>query len=504
MLIGQGRVWMKEKKVEENQILKKNVAAIHICNVPLIQRKLHNVLMYLAVRSKPETNQPPEYCVSMPVLIGLLGYKSKDIAYLKSNLINLSRNNVEWNLFNDNHKEIEWGTASLLASARIRGGHCYFSFPLPLERMLRNPELYAKIDLQIQRRFSSRYALALYENVIRFVNLGCTRWIKVTLLKRILGIEEEETSLEFKYLNRLLKKAIDSVNDESDLFIEVEYRREARRITAVRFLVRFKENGVSPLPDPELVSEVMADETSIKERPAESLSLLEQAEAVPGHAHPLGVTNAQARGLGENHTESSDNDLIDHLCKYLGFDCQEAEKLLAEYDTNFILEHLDKVEMKYRQGEIRFVRPYLISTLQKATAARKALIEQECQNREQEERQRQKEAKLARKSEENRKQLEREYLDYRAKTLESVMQTLNGEFIEELDHSFSESIAGTPHGTTFRRRGFESTMIRRLYDNFLVDHLVEAHPQLSRNYFELYIAAESVVSETSERGIRSK
>lgn len=488
---------MKEYKIDENQILKKNVAAIHICNVPLIQRKLHNVLMYLAVRSKPPGNHLGEYCVSMPVLISLLGYKSKDIAYLKNNLISLSRNNVEWNLFSDNHKEIEWGTASLLASARIRGGNCYFSFPAPLECMLRNPELYAKIDLQIQRKFSSKYALALYENVIRFVNLGCTRWVKLELLKKILGIEEEEPNFEFKYLNRLLKKAIDAVNEESDLLVEVEYRREARRINAVRFLVRFKANGDTPIADPELVTEMMNNDKSTGTQRNSLQKLPDHDPNSINHLQDVIVTKVV--GQATNNSDLSDRSLVEHLCHHLGFSRDEAEALLAAYEADFILEHLDKVETKYRKGQIRFVRPYLMSTLEKADLARKAGVEEERRAKEVEQHKQKEAVKLAAESEENRKRLEKEYLAYRAKKLESLMQSLDAELIEELDQNFVESITGTPHHNLFRRRGFESKIISMLYDNFLTQQLVEDYPELSREYYSLTLGTKAAGPEAEEK-----
>jgi hypothetical protein len=314
---------------------------------------------------------------------------------------------VEWNLFSDNHKEIEWGTASLLASARIRGGNCYFSFPAPLECMLRNPELYAKIDLQIQRKFSSKYALALYETIIRFVNLGCTRWVKLELLKKILGIEEEEPSFEFKYLNRLLKKAIDAVNEESDLLVEVEYKREAPRITAVRFLVRFKANGDSPLADPELVPEMMRNDRSAGIQ-------INSLQKVPDHDpnsinHLQAVISTKTAIQATSNSDLSDSSLVEHLCHHLGFSRDEAEALLASYEGDFIREHLDKVETKYRKGQIRFVRPYLMSTLEKSDLARKAGIEEERRVREEEQRKQKEAVRLTTESDENRKRLEKDY-----------------------------------------------------------------------------------------------
>ena len=465
---------MEKTQTNDVQTLKKHVAAVHIHNVPLMQRKLHNVLMFVAIHSEPLKDSTSEYRISLNNLINLLGYNSKDITYLKNSLVNLSKNNVEWNLFDDG-QQVEWGTAALLASARIRKGQCYFSFPAPLEQMLRNPELYAKIDLRIQRKFSSKYALALYENVIRYIKIGYTRWIDVLLLKKILGIDESE-SIEFKYLNRLLKKAIKSVNEESDLQVEVRYKRESRRMIAVQFLVERRSNILTSLSNSALVEEIVYAEEG-KRKPSSKGTKKDPFVSDKGECGKSLVVLSSVREC------SVDKELFNRLVSYLGFTSDEAQILVDQYGVNFIKQHLGEVEEKYREGHIRWVRPYLISVLKKSHAARDALIEKERQDVIEHKRRFQEVTNRSRKTEELEKQLEKDYLIYRAKKLEAIIHDMNPNSIEDLDKHFAEWIKGTPHYKIFKSRGFDSPIICSLYDNFITEKFVVTNPELSREWF---------------------
>lgn len=474
---------MAEQSGEDSQTLKKTVAAVHICNVSLMQRKLHNALMYLAVRSKPLRSSTEEYQIPLTTLMTLIGYKSNNIAYLKESLVGLSKNNVEWNLFNDKHKEVEWGTASLLASARIRGGICFFSFPPPLERMLRNPELYAKIDLRVQRRFSSKYSLALYENVIRFVNLGYTRWIELSLLRKILGIEDEE-ELEFKYLNRLLKKAIEAVNEESNLAVDIEYKRKGRRVDAVRFLVKYElrlpELSDIPLSHPQLPPIDQSSNGALNEvGVAIEMGLVTQN--IPADVNPFG------RVSEPTSARAVQDDLLGHLCSYLGFESSEAERLIAEYGEEFIRSHLSEVEEKYRQGKIRWVRPYLTSALKKASVSIRSIIEEERRGVEQEKLALRHKVTDMQRQEQQQKEIERKYLAYRRAVLEEIIKTLSSETIENLDRAFAVSVRGTVYQRTYQSRGFESPTIQSLYEDFIIEQLIPGHPELSKEFFAQHV-----------------
>ncbi len=117
--------------------------------------------------------------------------------------------------------------------------------PRPTAKLF-NPEIYARINLGIQRKFTSGYALALYENCLRFRKVGSTGWLPLELLRKLLGIEDNSYYSDFRRLNsKVIKPAVQQVNKTSDIYLEAETKAEKRRITAIRFAV--KESPQLPL-----------------------------------------------------------------------------------------------------------------------------------------------------------------------------------------------------------------------------------------------------------------
>ena len=55
------------------------------------------------------------------------------------------------------------GHCGLLASADIKNGVCTYGFAPHLRLKLHNPRIYAKLNLRLQNRFKSQYALVLWE-----------------------------------------------------------------------------------------------------------------------------------------------------------------------------------------------------------------------------------------------------------------------------------------------------------------------------------------------------
>ena len=68
------------------------------------------------------------------------------------------------------------GVSSFLAQARPKGGVCDYAYSPALAEKLADPKVFALINLDIQRRFASGHALALYENCYRFVSTRSTGW----------------------------------------------------------------------------------------------------------------------------------------------------------------------------------------------------------------------------------------------------------------------------------------------------------------------------------------
>ncbi len=220
-----------------DQNLKKHIAAIHINNrLTLTQRKASNVLLYNAYESLLTARV---HRIRVKDLAEAIGFNTHNLDPLKEALKTLARTVLEWNILDEDGHQEEWGATTLLAQAVIKGGYCVYAYSPELCEKLYRPEIYALLNLSIQRKFSSSYALALYENCLRYRRIGTTGWIGLDILKRLLGISETDGYYQDfrKFNDKVIKPAVRQVNDTSDLLLEIDYQRDQRKVAAVRFRV---------------------------------------------------------------------------------------------------------------------------------------------------------------------------------------------------------------------------------------------------------------------------
>lgn len=131
-----------------------------------------------------------------------------------------------------------------LAEAKLWRGVCSYAYAPTMREKLANPEVYALIDLQLQRQFKSTYTASLFENVVRYRRVGRTPVIEVDTL---LALSGSKTYKQFEYLKRdVLTPAIDEINSKSDIRVSMlTARRLGRRVTAVQFEVREAEQSAA-------------------------------------------------------------------------------------------------------------------------------------------------------------------------------------------------------------------------------------------------------------------
>jgi len=217
----------------------KHSAAIHIQNnITLLQRRAWNVLLANAYDALPFEEKHGIHVVD---LTKKLEFDSKNDEYLKEALEALVGCKVKWNVLDKDNKW-EWGVTTLLAHATIKEGLCTYSYSPPLRERLHNPNIYARISLSMQNKFDSKHALALWELCLDYLDrtkqYGETPWIALETFRELMGISEEMYP-EFKKLNKwVIKDPIANINEVTDFRVEVEYRRQSRKINAVKFRMR--------------------------------------------------------------------------------------------------------------------------------------------------------------------------------------------------------------------------------------------------------------------------
>lgn len=242
--------------------VKKHVGAIHIDGqYSLLQRKIANALLWNAYDNLLEQDR---HQIKIKDLALIVGFDSNDIGLLKNAFRSLAKISLEWNLLDDDGQE-EWGIASMLSQAVIRGGRCIYAYAPDLKEKLYNPDIYARINLSIQRKINSGYALALYENCSRYRNVGSTGWVQIDVFRSIMGVSDSDYYKSFKNLNsKVIKPSLKAINASTDIKLEIELKRKGRRIDFIRFTVEENEQSCMFLEEPSepvinpLITEMMA------------------------------------------------------------------------------------------------------------------------------------------------------------------------------------------------------------------------------------------------------
>lgn len=213
--------------------LKKSVAAIHTSgDLSLLERKTSNVLLLNAYQNLITKRT---HKISVPLLCVMLGYDSHDIEKLKAALRKLASTTIEFNMMKDGKES--WKVMSMLSFGEIENGICTYRYDEYLAERLYDPEIYATINMAVQRKFDSGYALTLYENCLRYKSVGSTGWWDIERFRNIMGATAPLYD-EFKYLKReVVTKPLTHVNKVSDISLTAEFQKNGRQVTAIRFLI---------------------------------------------------------------------------------------------------------------------------------------------------------------------------------------------------------------------------------------------------------------------------
>ena len=329
--------------------VKKHVGAVHAkAPLSLLQRKVANVLLLNAFEELADDGVE-RHEIALRDLARICGFDSNNWEYLQDALRALTDVRIEWNVLDDKGKK-RWGRSAYLAEVELveRSGTAAYVYPPTLRRQLADPAVYARINLAIQARFGSGYALALYENCVRFRKVGTTGWISVDDWRGLLGVEDGQYA-EYKYLNKqVLKRAADEVNRFSDIRVEMETRREGRSVSHLRFAV------------------AEADDAAARAAADVGPAIREALGAVP-----------DPRALAPEPAEViADHPLADLQRRLLAFGLTEAQALdlSTEFDADRVARNLDHVEgevtrSKRGKGEVKNVAAFTVAAVRGDYAA---------------------------------------------------------------------------------------------------------------------------------------
>jgi hypothetical protein len=220
----------------------KHSAAVQIqSRITLLQRRAWNELLFHAYNELPNEER---HHIDLATLMARLEYHSKDESYLQEILERLVTCEVKWNLLGKDD-QWEWGVTTLLAEAKIRNGTLTYAYGPELRERLHNPRMYARLNLDMQNKFESKYAESLWEHCVDYFDIrrseGETPFIELDTYREMMGVEEGMYP-QFKRLNELvIKKPVKEINKVTNFQVTVDYKKSGRKVQALKFKVKLEQ-----------------------------------------------------------------------------------------------------------------------------------------------------------------------------------------------------------------------------------------------------------------------
>lgn len=290
--------------MEKHEFIKAS-GAIQVANVSknaltLQQMKTWNILLANAWHS---LKKDEIHSIHLLDLMRLLGEKHNNWAALKNNFRALAGVTVEWNVMNKD-KEMSWGVATLLSQAEIvNSTRLEYAYPPKIRDLLADPRIFARLSLLQQSVLKSKYSLILYEICTDYKGVKQTPFYPLEDFRRIMGIKDEEYPEFKRFSQRVIKAPIKEVNQKTPLEISVEYRRQSRRVTGLKFHIKEKDDFIFKGPAKAQMS--LPLESSVDPLHAKSQEIPVEKERVPvfKELRKAGLREDDARTLLQQHSD---------------------------------------------------------------------------------------------------------------------------------------------------------------------------------------------------------
>lgn len=273
--------------------------------VTLTGRRIYNVLLQVSQARMTASDSLPlaDYLFDAPLnaLLRSTGSKGEDRTAAKRYLQEMQDLKVTWESTAPGDG-VKWRGMHMLTEVVLetRKGENWvsWSFPPSIMGALREPTRWARIDLEVLARLGTYAAVALYEICARYrdnpagvTSRKPTAWWADALSHTPTGSERREWR---KFKNERVKEAVEEINRETDLDIELIEHKQGRAVVEAQFAVRRKARAA-----------VSQDATAI------DASLVLRAES-------LGVRESKLEGLILEHGEDKVREQLQHLERRTG------------------------------------------------------------------------------------------------------------------------------------------------------------------------------------------
>jgi len=231
--------------------LKKHSSIIHYKgNLSSVEHRVLNIFYKCAYDTNNFSSE--RYYIRISDICKFLNWDSGKYDDIRNALLKLREAGFQWNIFEaDTKNPDDWsqaGGTGFISSYNIdrKQGIISFSLSDVLRDLLKNPNIYALIDLRVQNKLKSKYDLILYEYFLEELyrsreKESITRWYSINDIRRMLNVSDDTYALPKKFIHHCIKEPISSINNNTDIEIEIiETMRTGKKIAAFKFKLKFK------------------------------------------------------------------------------------------------------------------------------------------------------------------------------------------------------------------------------------------------------------------------
>lgn len=217
---------------KQGEVIKNNSFIRCGNNLTTVQRKSFAIMLKEAFDTIQTTGQKDLYSMPLTEYKKLMGYMP-DIPtkQIRTDLKELMTKLVEWDV-----DEQGYGKASVMLSGfdlKKGTGQLEWEFSKMLLNKL-TADGYTPLKLSIVLDFTSKYALALYENLQMRKSFKKTSF-GLAEFRALMGVEDGEHSRMESLKRKVLHAAIDEINAKSDMRITYKDQKEGAKITGFSF-----------------------------------------------------------------------------------------------------------------------------------------------------------------------------------------------------------------------------------------------------------------------------
>lgn len=248
----------------QNRVLIKHTGAIHSSSrLTYTQKLIFNNFLFHAYKS---INEDKYHTMSCSDVFKILGWSSGSHVndWLKEELAGLTKQNVRWNILGKDKKR-EWAASACLADVRIKDGIISFSFSKLLRELLSSPNIYAKLDLDVQVKLESKESMSLWEFLsevldVNRVDSANSDWIEWKDMVKILSGSDSSYSKNYSMFKlRSLSKAVKQINESTNLTVDLKEKKEGRKVRYISFGIH-RKSLLPPSPTSSELKDVVCKE----------------------------------------------------------------------------------------------------------------------------------------------------------------------------------------------------------------------------------------------------